>query len=728
MNAVGRPVARVDGVAKVTGAARYAADVQVPGVTHAVLVGSTIARGRVTAIEVSEAAAATGVLGVFTHENLGRLPRPRPQDFLPLQDDLIRYAGQPVAAVVARTLEQARHAAGLVAVSYRADTPRTVLADGLDAAYLPPQGPDGGDNVYVRGDVEAALTSAPVTVEATYTTPMQHHNPMELPATVAAWDGDRLTVHESTQNIAGTQEGLMTVFRLPREKVRVISPYVGGGFGAKGTSAVPRIVLAAALARHVGHPVRLVLTRAESYTSNGHRAASHQVVRVGATRDGRLTAIDHTLTQQVAGTEGRFVTSARITRILYACPNVRTTQRAVALDLANAAYIRAPDTVTSHALESALDELSYALGLDPVTLRIRNWSATNQQSGVRHGSNHLRTCYERGAERFGWWRRAPRPGSMRDGDWLLGWGMATVAHTAGGREMAGAEVIIGVDGAARIRSGTHDIGTGTSTVMRQLGADVLGLPMAEVRFDLGDSAYPQAPASSASATVPCTGAGVVRAATAARDQVVALAVADESSPLHGLPPARVRAADGHLFDLDRPARRTSFRDVLRRHGRPLRVTSPAGERMVQAVSTGAVFTEVAVHRLLGQVRVRRVVGVYDPGRVLNERTARSQAVGGVIWGIGVALSEHTLTDPHLGRILTPNLSGYLVPVAADVPDLDLTFIDRPDPASPALGARGFGEAPTTGLSAAIGNAVHHAIGHRVRDLPITQDKVLAALA
>ncbi|MFD0475385.1 xanthine dehydrogenase family protein molybdopterin-binding subunit [Nonomuraea thailandensis] len=421
MNAVGRPIARVDAVAKVTGAARYAADEQVAGMTHAVLVTSTIARGRITALDTAMAATAAGVLGVFTHHNLGRLPRPRPQAAPPLQDDRIRHAGQPVAVVVAQTLEQAQYAATLVAVNYRAEQPEVILGDHLGEAYLPPQGPDGTGNVYERGDVDTALAGAPVTIEAVYTTPMQHHNPMEPSATIARWDGNRLTVHESTQAMATVQDELMRVFRLPRANVRVLSPYVGGGFGAKGRTW-PHTVLAAAVARRVRRPVKLVLTRAEAYTGFAHRAESHQVLRLGATRDGRLTAIDHTLTQQVARAEGRFATSATTTRILYACPNVRTTRQAVGLDLANGGYTRAPETVVNHALESTLDELSYALGLDPITLRIRNWSAVNQETGVRHGSNHLRDCYERAAERFGWSRRDPRPGSMRDGRWLAGWG------------------------------------------------------------------------------------------------------------------------------------------------------------------------------------------------------------------------------------------------------------------------------------------------------------------
>ncbi|MCS7475400.1 xanthine dehydrogenase family protein molybdopterin-binding subunit [Umezawaea endophytica] len=727
---IGRPLTRVDGVAKVTGAARYAADADVAGVTHAVLVTSTIARGRVSALETAAARSAPGVLGVFTHLTMPRLTVPGPtaayfKRFLPVQDDVVRHAGQPVAVVVAETLEQARYAATLLRVSYEAEVPRVVLADSMADAYVPPPGNDG-PNDYLRGDVAAGFAAADVVVETTCTTPLQHHNALEPSATVAEWTGDRLTVHESTQGIGNSQNALMQAFGLPRENVRVVTPFVGGGFGAKGP-VWPHTVLAAAVARQVGRPVKLVLTRADTYTSNGHRAETHQVLRVGATRDGGLTAIEHVVTQQVSRTEEALFNSSEPTRMLYACPNVRSTQRAVRLDLPTGSFVRSPEAATSHALESALDELSHALGVDPVELRLRNWSDTNQETGVRHGSNHLRECYEEGARRFGWSNRDPRPGSMRDGGELVGLGMATAAHTAGGRPGSGATVTIGLDGTATIRSGTQEIGTGTSTVMAQVGAEVLGLPAHHVVFALGDTDYPPAFASAASATVPSVGSGVVRAATAAREQVVAAAVADVGGPLHGVPPDRVGTADGYLFVADQPRRRVSYRDVVRRRGTPVEVTSnpvpvPLG------YSVGAVFVEVRVDPVTGRVRVRRVVGVFDPGRVLNRQTVRSQAIGGAVWGIGFTLTEHTLVDPHLGRVVTPNLSGYLVPVNADVPDIDVGFVDRPDPASPALGARGFGETPMTGVTAAIGNAVHHAIGHRIRDLPITQDKVIAALS
>lgn len=730
---VGRPMDRVDGVAKVTGAARYVADSPVPGAVHAVLVMSTIARGRIASVDTSEATGSPGVLGVFTHRTMPRINTPTGETsryvkgFFPIQDDRIHHAGQPVAVVVARTLEQAQHAASLVDVSYRAETPQVSLAANLGEAYTPEPGPFG-PYTYERGDVPAGLESADVRVDATYTTPMQEHNAMEPTAAVAAWDGDRLQVLVSTQSITDVTNSLVEAFGLPRENVRVSCTRLGGAFGGKGL-AWPQPILAAAVARQVRRPVKLVLTRADTYTSHGHRAENRHRLRIGADRDGRLTAIDHTITQQASRTDELAVNGPEPTKILYACRNVRTELRVVRLDLPTAQFVRSPETTANHALESTLDELAAELRIDPVELRIRNWSAVNQESGERHGSSHLRECYRRGARRFGWSRRDPRPGSMRDRDGtLIGWGMATASHVSGGLNAAGATVRITEDGAARIRSGTQDLGTGTYTVMTQVGAETLGLPAGSVTFELGDSSFPQAPASVSSTTVPSVGAAVARAAARARRRVVDLAVADPRGPLHGLPADRVGARDGYLFDTERPSRRTAYREVMRRHGRRIEVTErPPESGTPMRYSFGAYFAEVGVHPRLGQVRVRRVVGVFDPGRVLNPKTARSQAVGGAIWCIGVTLTEHALVDHRLGRIVAPNLSGYLMPVSADVPDMDMSFIDRPDPSSDALGARGFGEVPSTGLTAAIGNAVHHATGHRFRDLPITPDKVIAAL-
>ncbi|RKN04238.1 xanthine dehydrogenase family protein molybdopterin-binding subunit [Streptomyces radicis] len=722
---IGRPVARVEARAKVTGAARYAADAQVAGAAHGFLALSTVARGVITGIDVRAARAVPGVLAVLTHETMPRLRAPDAstgyfKGFVPLQDDVIHHAGQPVALVVAETLEQAKEAAGLVRATYDAEPPRVVMADAMDEAYVPPPGFDGPNDL-TRGDVDEGWAEAEASVDVTCTTVMQHHNAMEPSVTLAAWDGDRLTVHESTQGVTGTQQSLAHAFDVPTADVRVISPYVGGAFGAKTTW--PHALLTAAAARHVGRPVKLVLSRAQSYTSHGHRPETHQRVRLGARRDGRLTVAEHVTTEQMSRTEEAVYSPNAGTRVHYAIPHLRSVQRLVRLDLPTGIFARSPETTTLHALECALDELSLAVGMDPVELRLRNAATEHPETGEPVNWHQAR-CLNRGAELFGWADRDPTPRSMRDGGLLVGWGVASASHVAGGIPGGGgARATLSADGTALVQCGTQDIGTGTYTALSQVSADRLGMPLTSIRFELGDSDLPSAPVSAGSATLQATVPSVAAACGAARDTVVRLAVDDPESPLHGRDPERIATAEGHLFVRDDPERRDSYAAVVGRHGSPVVVHGQPGNTTALR-STGAVFVEVTVHPRLGTVRVRRVVGVFDAGRILNHRTTRSQAIGGIIWSIGIALTEHTLVDAASGRVVTPNLSGYLVPVNADVPDMVVEFVDEPDPASPALGARGFGETPSTGASAAIANAVHHATGRRVRDLPLGLDRLL----
>ncbi|EHN80368.1 molybdopterin [Streptomyces coelicoflavus ZG0656] len=726
---VGSPVARTDGRAKVTGAATYTADVQVRGALYGHLVLSTVANGRVTRISTQDAERSPGVVAVFTHENMPRLTVPTSQlaaywkRTVPLQNADIHHSGQPLAYVVADTLEQAQHAASLVSVSYDTRTPRASLADAMDEAYVPPPGLEGPNEV-IRGDVEAGLAQADVRIDVGYTTPMHHHNALEPSATTAVWDGDLLTVYETAQGIGATRLSLSEALGdLPVENVRVLSPFLGGGFGAKGP-VWPHTLFTAAVSRRLKRPVKLVLSRAQAYTSNGHRPESHQRFRIGAKRDGTLTAIDHVTTSQVSRTEDLLFNTSEPTRMLYACPHVHVAHRAVKLHLPAPSNMRSPEVVASHGLETALDELSYELGMDPIELRLRNHTSVNPDNGAAFGSKHLRECYRRGADGFGWSKRDPRPGSMRDGDTLVGWGMASAAHTAGGRPGAGARVVISADGRAAVQVATHDIGTGTYTVMSQVAADSLGVEFDDVDFDLGDTDFPYAFVSAASATVPGVGAAVNRACTTARRTVIDIAVADTHSPLHRVPADRITVESGVLYDTERPRRRDTVRAVVTRHGRPVEATtSPVATP--PGYSTGAVFAEVRVDPGLGQVRVTRMHGVFDAGRILNRRTLRSQAIGGAVWAVGFTLTEHTLVDHHLGRIVNPNLSGYLVPVNADVPEIHVGFVDKPDPVfEEAFGARGFGETPMTGMTAAIGNAVYHATGRRIRDLPLTQDRII----
>lgn len=722
---VGQDVARVDGRAKVTGAARYAADQEVPGVLHGALVMSTIARGEVLGIDRSAALAHPGVVAVHTHEDMPRLTVPGfpyNRAFIPMQDTRVHHQGQPVAYVVARTLEQAQEAAALVRVRYRAEQPVARLADALDEAFLPDRFRDR-PNEFARGDAAAAFGRAPVRLDRTYSSPMQHHNPIEPHTTTAVWGEDEsLTLYESAQGVVFTRDVVQAVFR-PRGGVRVVSPYLGGGFGAKGP-VYPHTLLTAAAARLCGRPVRLVLTRAQMFTSNGHRAEYRHHLRLGATRDGRLTAIESTSTAQVTRLDGNIYNTSDPVLRLYACPNVHARQMGVRLDLPTSSYMRSPETTAHFGLETAMDELAYELGIDPVELRIRNHADADQatEPPVPYADKRLLECYRMAAEAFGWSRRNPRPGTTRDGDEYVGWGMATETHTHGVIPSQ-VRLAIGTDGRATLRTATQEIGTGTYTVLTQVVADGLGMPLDDVTTLLGDTAFPPASLSAASATVPSVAGPASDAAARARQAVIALAVADPRSPLHGVPAGEVEARDGRLYARGDRSRRDTYRAVMRRHGRAVEVTSDR-QTSTPGHAFGAVFVEVRIQPRLGRLRVTRVVTAHDLGRVLNPRTARGQVIGGVMWGIGFALMEHTVVDPNTARVVGPNLSTYLVPVCADTPSIEALFPERPDEGAELTGIRGFGETPGTGVPAAIGNAIHHAIGRRLRDVPFTQDKLL----
>lgn len=717
---VGRPVDRVDGVAKVTGGARYAADTAVTGVVHGVLVMSTIARGRILDIDTRAALAMPGVIDVFTHHNAPRLELPTfpyLKGFVPLQDATIHHNGQPVAYVVARTLEQAQDAATRVDVRYEERRPQATLDDAIDEAYLPAP---VEENDVVRGDPSAGLAQAEARIDATYRSPGHRHNPIEPSATLAVWVRSKLTVYETAQGIALTRAALSAALGVPAADIRVVATFLGGGFGAKG-AVWPHTLLTAAIARRVGRPVKLVLTRAQTYTSNGGRSEFRQRIRLGARADGTLTAMTNYSTQHTSRSDEYLFNRSESTQQLYACPNVHVRQRAVKLDLPTASYQRSPETTSHFGLETAMDELSYVIGMDPVELRLRNYAEVNPLTGERYSSKHLRACYRMAADAFGWSRRNPNPGSTRDGHEFVGWGMATEAHTYNGFPSS-ASVRISTDGRVLAKSGTQDIGTGTYTVMTQVVAQTMGMPLEAVTFRLGDTRYPETGVSAASATVNSVSGAVQRAARSVRDEVARIAVSDRRSPLMGLNAEQVGTDQGFLFDRDDPARRERYARVLHRHGRSIQFTRSSAN--VPGYTTGAVFVEVRVDPRVGRVRVVRTVSAHDPGRVMNVQTARSQVIGGITAGIGYALMERAVIDRRSARVLNANLSTYLIPVSDDVPDMTALFVDKPDPESSALGAKGFGETPITGVPAAIGNAVYHATGRRVRSLPITQDKLL----
>jgi xanthine dehydrogenase YagR molybdenum-binding subunit len=744
--AVGTPLDRTDGRYKITGAARYAAETRPRGLAHAVLVQSTVARGSVLSIDTAAARRAAGALAILTHENAPRfhleelLAAKAPPDaghlgekLVPLAGTAIHFAGQNVAVVVAETLEQAQHAASLVRVRYAEDKAVLDLEEALPSAYLPQQAM-GRPAQHSRGDAAAAL-AAPglVTVHEVYTVPVETNNPMEPSATVAEWDGDRLTVHDSTQAVVATRNVLALAFGLPRRNVRVICPFTGGGFGCKGFQW-PHTLLAAAAARAVRRPVQLNLTRAQMFTSVGHRPPTHHTLTLAARRDGTLAAMVHeTVNATSPVTEFTAPCGVVTTAMLYACGNVSAPTRLVRVNVGAPTPMRAPaECPGTFAIESAMDELAYALDLDPLELRLRNHADEDPSNGKPWSAKHLKECYARGAESFGWQRRQRQPRSMRDGDLLVGWGMATAVYPAA-RRKASARVRIGADGSALVQAATQELGTGAYTIFTQVAADALQLPVGRVTFELGDSDFPDSPASGGSCTTASVSEAIVQAAGAVRAKLVALAASNAGtaeSPLAGLQAEQMTLAGGRVVAAKDPSRGLAYADLLRRAGVPAidaeAEAKPEDEKTkaYSMHSFGAMFCEVKIDPLLPRVRVSRVVAVVDVGRVLNPKTSRSQILGGVTMGLGMALMEHTVYDPRTGCPVTDNLADYLVPVNADVESIEVELLDRPDPQINTLGCRGIGEIGITGIGAAVANAVHHATGRRVRDLPITVEKLL----
>ncbi|MCO1369247.1 xanthine dehydrogenase family protein molybdopterin-binding subunit [Burkholderia multivorans] len=735
----GQPLDRVDGVLKVTGGARYAAEFDDARLAHAVLVTSTIASGRIESIDTARARAMPGVLLVITHENALRLPNagrpplspPAGRRLTLLQDDAVRYSNEPVAVVVADTLEHATDAAQAVRVRYRASEAALDFAREKGRARVPPK-QQGREMDTQRGDVDAGLRAGDVHVDATYTTPMQHHNPIEPHATMARWDGPTLTLHDATQGVTGTRNAVAAVFGIAPEHVRVISPFLGGGFGCKGSSW-SHVSLCAMAAKQTGRPVRLVLTRPQMFGPVGGRPLTEQRVVLAARRDGTLTAMRHDSIVTTSTFEDWTEMCGMPSRIMYAVPNQATTHRIVSLNVGTPTFMRAPGEASgSFALESAMDELAWQLGMDPVALRLANYAQVDPEDGKPWSSNALRECYRVGAQRFGWSRRTQAPRTLRDGDTLIGLGMAAATYP-GNRSEASARARILPDGTAEVASGTQDIGTGTYTVMTQVAADALGFAPQNVRFSLGDSGLPGAPVSGGSQSAASVAPAVREAALQARAKLIAMAIADAGSPLHGAAADDVTVDDGWVVHrADRSRRDPAAAVIARAGGQPieaLATTKQGDEKQHYAFhSFGAVFAEVHVDAELGTIRVPRIVGVYSVGALLNAKTARSQLLGGMVWGLGTALEEGSHLDLRAGRFTNANLAEYHVPVNADIGELDVTFVDECDAHFNPLGIRGIGEIGITGVPAAIANAVYHATGVRVRDLPITLDKVMAASA
>jgi xanthine dehydrogenase YagR molybdenum-binding subunit len=720
---------RIDAGLKAAGQAAYAADNNPDRLAYGYLITATIGLGTITAMDPGAASAAPGVLAIYTPFNPLKLYTytKEQNDELtpPIQDANVRYYGQAIGLVVAETFEQARDAASLVAVSYDPRTPAASFRDGLDRAGPPPSGSPVSDVLAPGvGSIDEALAASEVTISATYTTTQVSHNAMEPHPTVAAWTDDHLTIYTATQGVKLVVDRLANALGVDAAKIHVLNPYVGGGFGNKwGIWA--HTPLTAAAARALGRPVKTVLTREQAFTVVGHRPASYQTVALGAGKDGVLNAIKHDGISSKSASNGFYEPVANLSMSLYASANLHTGRKVVTLDVPVNTIMRAPQEANgSFALESAMDELAEALGMDPLALRMLNDTPLVPSSKLPWSSKHLEECYRVGAERFGWSRRASTPGSVTDGDWLVGMGMATATYSAS-RGQASTKVRLQADGTATVSGTGADLGTGQSTVWAILLAGGLGIPVSRARAELGDSAAPTAANAGGSGSTSTNGPAVQAATDAAKTAMIALAVEDARSPFHGMDPAQVSFEGGRLKSGTLSVPFEKLLTDLDVPGVEATATSPKNSDKEHGFrSFGAHFCEVRVNRWTREPRVSRWLTVLDAGKIVNPTTARNQIMGGVVMGIGQALMEETRIEPDTGRFANANLADYLVPVNADIPHIDVQFLDYPDTLLSALGARGIGEFGIVGTAGAVANAIHNATGRRIRDLPITLEKLL----
>ena len=716
LGTIGTPVRRVDGPAKVTGQAKYAAEFAPEGLAYAALIESSIPAGSIRHIDTAKADRAPGVLLVLTHRNAPRLPylpaTERPavepvagQALQVLQDARILFNGQPIGVVVAKTQSQAEYAASLVHVEYdlasssltRFDV--TAARPASAAAEKKGRGPESR-----QGDADGAFTAASHRVAGTYIQPREHHNAMEPHATIAQWRGDQLTLWDKTQWVYNDAEEIARVFGIPAASVRVINPYIGGAFGS-ALRTWPHVALAALAARQSGRPVRLELSRRQLYYSIGFRPKAEQRVQLGADAEGHLTALIQEAVAQTSSYEEFADATLDVPASTYASANRRTKYSLIPMNTNTPTPMRGPGHATGLiAQEIAMDELAVELGFDPIKLRLRNFAERNPRKDLPWSSNGLRACYRTGAERFGWDQRTSQPRSMRNGRNLLGMGMATAMNPAP-RYPSKASATLFVDGTAVIRSATSDMGPGTYTAMTQIAADALGLPLTRVRFELGDNQMPMAKEHGGSTTTVSIGPAVRAACVAVLGKVDALRIqlqlASENDSAHVL-------------------RKASLESITAEGS----AESAEEQKQYSTYSFGAVFAEVHVDPDFGTVRVARIVGAYDAGRILNPRLAHSQCIGGMVQGIGMALLEETAWDERFGRVINANIAEYLIPACADVVDLDAVFVAGEDTVLSPLGSKGLAELGLCGVAPALANAVWHATGKRIRELPITPEKLI----
>jgi xanthine dehydrogenase YagR molybdenum-binding subunit len=729
---IGAPIPRHDGRAKVTGEARYAGEEIPPGTLHAVVVASSIARGRLTGLDAQSALAVPGVVTVLTHREMPKLGPatvlPFGQTQLPMQSPEIHYEGEPLALVLAETLEAAVEGAARLRPTYEPLQPVT-FEDGREVV---PRSASEGNAAFAimdidaqRGEVGAAFENAAAVIDQIYRTPCRHHNTMEPSATLAEWRGDTLEVHDATQWTYGVRYGLSAVFGIPPEKVHVRCPYTGGGFGAKGTVWSHQF-LAALGAKISGRPVKLALTRAACFTGCGYQPMMRSHVRLAADRDGVLRAVVHETANLTSQSDDYVEFGNAGARGLYATPALLVRTRIVRADVNTPTAMRAPhEGPGMFALEGAMDELAVALDIDPLELRLRNYAESDPMDGKPFSSKKLREAYTEAARRFGWSGRPRAPRSMRDGHKLLGWGMAS-AIMGTNRIAANARVRFAVDGAVTVEAGCQEIGNGAATVLPQIAAEVLGIPIERITLRRGDTGLPETGGTFGSSTTMCVGSAVADAAEKLKARIAALAAANGANGASGangtdaaIPPERWGAILGELGVAEVVAE-GAFAPV----GSPWDLNG--GQSGYAMLSWGAVFVEMEVDEALGLARMRRCVAGYSVGRVINPRTARSQMIGGIVWGYGRAMLEESVIDRRYGRFLSKNLSGVMLPVNADIPrDIDVFFVDEHDQHASKIGARGVGEVGEVGVAAAIANALYHATGTRIRRLPVHVEDLLA---
>jgi xanthine dehydrogenase YagR molybdenum-binding subunit len=704
MPPLGPPLDRIDGRKKVTGGAKFAAEHNLENMAYAALVMSTIPAGTITSIDTNAAKKSPGVLVVISHLNAPKLGALQPNanfaepQLIPFADNKIQYVGQRIAVVVADTIEHATRGAELVKVTYNQSPAR------LDMQQFRGEAFDRAKSKFTKGDADAAFASAPVKVDQLYRTPHEHHNPMEAHSIVAAWNGDHLTLYDSSQNIFAVQRTMSQLFNVPKENVHILSQFVGGAFGSKG-STWPHVVIGVLAAREVGRPVKLFVTRKQLFFGNGHRPETEQRVALGANPDGKLVALIHEGMSQgndVSTYAERFV---RPTKAIYAVDNMRAINPIVSLNLPSPTYMRAPgENPGMFAIESAMDELTFALKMDPVQLRLVNHADVSPETGKPWSSKSLKECYAQAAEKFGWSKRNPEPRSMRNGRDLIGWGMASATYPAH-RSPASARAVMKSDGTVVVYSGTHEMGMGTATVMSQLAAETLGIPVERVRFEYGETTLPPTPIAAGSMTAASVGSAVFGAADALKKKV---------AEVDGVDPSTLNAESYHSI-----LSKHYLNEVEARFD-----SVPPQEESHATQAFGAHFVEVAIDQDIPVVRVQRIVSAFAGGRILNAKTARSQYFGGIIQGIGMALLEETHLDKRLGTYTNVNFAEYMVPTNADVRSIDIIMIPEEDRDVNPIGVKGIGEIGIVGVAPAIANAVYHATGKRVRDLPITIEKLM----